>query len=210
MHAPIVLTCDDGKAMVVATDKASTAYVVESRFLLDGAEYISIEPIDGADSLVHLVSLHQRKRYLSGQPLRSSLIWSSRASPKAVFRIVAESPESFCLESVHWPQQFVRWKRARSSRAIGHLVLKRRRKHATAFAAIDAAQRDQTLLRRRHETTSALPTVYVCATAFNVDLASAEEVDALCVLEPIGCWEAEDLPVAYRADWQHHDCQANH
>ncbi|EQC27440.1 hypothetical protein SDRG_14764 [Saprolegnia diclina VS20] len=204
MQAPIVLTCDAGKAMVVATDKSSTASVVESRFLLDGAEYLSIEPID--ESLVHLVSMHHGKRYLSGQPLRSSLVWSTRASPRAVFRIAeSESPGTFCLESVRWPQQFVHWKRARSSRAIGHLALTR--KHATAFAAIDAAQRDQTLLRRRYDANSAVPTVYVCATAFNVDLTSAEEVDALCVLEPIGCWEAEDLPVAYRADWQH--CQAS-
>ncbi|KDO25077.1 hypothetical protein SPRG_09217 [Saprolegnia parasitica CBS 223.65] len=189
MQAPIVLTCDDGKAMVVATDKASTVSVVESRFLLDGAEYLYIEPIDGAH--VHLVSMHQRKRYLSAQPLRSALVWSARASPKSVFRIVSASPETFCLESVHWPQQFVRWKRAHSSRALGHLVLKRQRKHATAFTAMDAARRDQTLLRRRHETT-------------------AEEVDALCVLEPIGCWDADDLPVAYRADWQDAAaCRAN-
>ncbi|OQR86456.1 hypothetical protein ACHHYP_10519 [Achlya hypogyna] len=235
---PLVVTFTDRRdtIMVVHSEKSTAAACVEARFLLDGAEHLQLVPTSADGSLhfgatIHVVAAtRSRKRYLAGQAFRQFLVWSgSQPSAKAAFRLVSptgstgevEAGAAFLLQSFQWPQYFVHFRRAAHGREVGALVLRRHAKEAVQFSAVDALERASDLLRLRvNSGRSAIPTVFVSAVSFDVDLLATEAPieDALPVLDhTFSCatfYAASDddaiadVPVAYRADWRLSSCQS--
>ncbi|OQR82128.1 hypothetical protein ACHHYP_16370 [Achlya hypogyna] len=209
-NVPVVLSFElpFHTAMVIHDTNKHRATVVESRFLLSGAEYIELELVTVAKAplvasglyfgaTVHVASRHTTsRRYLAGHSFQRELRWSSRRSTKSAFRIVSldgrsgplELDDAFCLQSVHWPAFYASFSRKGPAHCLGSLVLARGLVSATPLRATNALHRETSLslLRQpQQDIHDGVPTVYVSEDSFDTDIEPDEEVgEALYVIAP--------------------------